>query len=115
MTDGKIESLVINGEEYEYVTVRAPEVGDTFISNEGTIITATSNIFKGGGSRTIVSHKTNQYTFGGVVFEEIGDTRIPNTGEWFLKDGMIFNRTPSDAAFSYTILRPVTIKGQLAG
>ncbi len=63
--------------------------------------------------RAIFRRVPKRHTFGGVVFEETGENRSPDKGEWYIHgNGCNCWGGTGTTHGKFTILRPVAIEGQ---
>lgn len=55
-----------------------------------------------------------QYTFGEVVFEETGEHRVPQVGEWFISSFFpnVIYAGQGESTYPKTILRPISLTGE---
>ncbi len=111
-----MDNITQDGREFEYRgETRLVRQGDHFIS--GFYPYAIEEAYtdfktypKDDGIRAIVYPVVVTHTFGGVVFEEIGEVRSPRCGEFFLYKGMAYTANLDYQATQYSILRPVRME-----
>jgi hypothetical protein len=86
-----------------------PQRGDYFMSDTGIIKMwdAEANKYY---KRAIVKPVHKQHVFGGVVFEETGEIRLPRKGEWFTyKDELYVDQT-GNWREEHKIMRPLHVE-----
>jgi hypothetical protein len=106
------------GREYEFLgEYRAPRKGDRLLTDGGIVILSSGDWEHCEGSiRAIVHPIPKLHVFGGVTFEETGETRMPRVGEWVM--GSLDSRPRFLAGGDWSVMgdciivRPVSVEGQ---
>lgn len=98
-----------DGKEYEFRgEYHAARKGEYLLSDQvgGAVKRAVVNA---NTVRAIVHPILAKHTFGGVVFEETGEVRLPHVGEWVLSGREVY---PAHTAWrqTYPILRCISIE-----
>lgn len=104
----------IDGDKWEYVRHGSPQKGEYYInSSEAQVVKSDINFTL--TEYMIVKPTVKTYTIGGIEFEETGEVRQVELGEWFLQEESRENRVDYwyDDFGSYPrefkILKPVRI------
>lgn len=96
-----------DGREFEFV-YRDYKRGDHILNSFGEVVEAKHD----GGPTAVLRPIPKRHTFGRVVFEETGEERQPQPGEWYLSRmfaAMPLLCMPGDLPVPSPILRPVEV------
>ncbi len=98
------------GQEYEFVGYCDHEGATHFLSGQGTLEqTEPHNRFDVAWFRLVPV----RHTFGGIVFEETGEVRQVEQGEWYLSrepvNEPVCHKDQNKTYRKYSILRPVEV------
>lgn len=110
-----------NGKVYEFKGIYSnPKLGEYYLSSRsnlgsGDVKQALADHPRQEPPLAIVARVRPRHTFGGIVFEETGEIRELNFGEWGLQQTTVpcpFFRATLDLPFpEYPVLRPVALGG----
>lgn len=89
------------GKQWEFKGEYHPVLGDYFLTGYGEIKVATNTL---GRDRAIVHPVPIIHEFGGIKFEETGEHRRAEAGEWHLF-GNVISCSNSESGYQYDILR----------
>jgi hypothetical protein len=107
-------TLTIDGREYRASNYKKITFGCFFLTGEGKVKKADSSAGYSEERFLMVEPIPVRYTFGGVVFQETGEVRTPEVGEWWLcseytKAALMTDDRPLAPKFVAPIVVPISL------